>query len=109
MIKKSFGAVVVSFLFLLGGIVYAQNSTNPNSLSSQGRQGGVRPRVPQVMIDACTGKSEGADCEFSTPGGMRSGTCTNTVDKKYLLCRLKHVKQNYDSLLLQNQGQGQKQ
>ena len=103
MIKKSLVAVVVLFLFLLVGTVYAQNSTNQNSLSSQGQQGGRRPRVPQVMIDACTGKSEGAACEFSTPGGMRSGICTTTMDKKYLLCRLKHVKQDYASL--QQQGQ----
>ncbi len=108
MIKKSLVVVGVVFLFVLVGTVYAQNSTNQNSLSQQGIQGslgagGRRNRVPQVMIDACTGKSEGAACEFSTPGGMRSGVCTKTMDKKYLLCRLNHVKQNYASL--QQQGQ----
>jgi len=105
MIRKNLVAVVVLFLFLLVGSVYAQNSTNQNNLFPQGPQGGRRPRVPQVMIDACTGKSEGAACEFSTSVGMRSGICTTTMDKKYLVCRLNHVKRDYASL--QQQGQGQ--
>ena len=92
MIKKISG--VVLFLFLLIGVLYAQDSMDQSDRPSQRGQedqGGERngsPRVPpQSAIDACVGKSEGTACEVSTPEGGKAGDCAYTPDKKYFACR----------------------
>src|SRR5437016_493265 len=93
MVKNLLGAMVIALL--LAGPVYAQN--NPPSgdePQGQGTQGEHKPRhhrvPPKAAINACSGKSEGDACQFTTPRGKAiSGMCHNTRDKKYFACRPK--------------------
>jgi hypothetical protein len=84
MFKKVLNLVL--FLFLLAGIVYAQNAME---------QGGKRippSRVPpQAAIDVCKDKAQGTACEVSTPDGNKPGICTDTPDKKYFVCMPKDM------------------
>ena len=87
---------LVSFLFLLVGTVYAQNSMDQSGIPTQGQQEGQEgsrmggqengpPSVPpQFAIDACTGKSEGATCQAGREG---VGVCSYTPDRKYFACK----------------------
>lgn len=48
-------------------------TTPPDGLLDQGNGPGDRP--PQEALDACTGQSQGATCQMTTPHGQLSGSC----------------------------------
>ncbi len=81
MTKKISG--IVLFLFLLTGIVCAQDPMPPQ----EGQRNSPTRIPPQSAIDACAGKSEGTACEISTPEGTKTGDCAYTPDKQYFACR----------------------
>ncbi|OQX21259.1 MAG: hypothetical protein BWK75_03450 [Candidatus Altiarchaeales archaeon A3] len=55
-------------------LVCVPESGPPPNQWPQGGQGpGGQP--PQEVIDACSGKIEGDDCEFTFPQGKENGTC----------------------------------
>jgi hypothetical protein len=87
MIKKNLFGAVLMVLFL-SSFSYAQNVTGPKSLSQN--QGVVikHHKPSQASIDACVGKSAGDSCGYTTHSGkIRSGTCVNPQDHKYLFCK----------------------
>ena len=89
MIKKNLIGAVLMVLFL-AGTSFAQDATDQNN-PPQGQGAGSEHshHAPsQAAIDACSGKSEGGSCNYTTPRGKdRSGTCTYTQDKQSLFCK----------------------
>ena len=89
MIKKNLIGAVIMVLFL-ASTSYAQDATDQsNPPQDQSAGAGHSHHAPsQAAIDACSGKSEGDSCSYTTPRGKdRSGTCTNTQDKQSLFCK----------------------
>jgi len=53
-----------------------------NQTSDQPPQPGDGPAPPPEALNACTGASQGATCEFTTPRGTITGTCQLTPDQQ---------------------------
>jgi len=62
----------------------SSQSSQQSSQTSSGQQGGNTP--PQQALDACTGKSSGASCTFSTPNGTINGSCKTRPNQSSLAC-----------------------
>ncbi len=59
----------------------------PKGQSGQGASGGSpSPTPPQAAISACSGKSSGSSCSFSTPNGNLSGICKIPPGQSSLAC-----------------------
>lgn len=62
-------------------------ATGGTGTVSGGSQSGSTPQTPpQAAIDACSYKSSGASCSFSTPNGSVSGTCKTPPNTSSLAC-----------------------
>jgi hypothetical protein len=84
MFKKNLIGAVLMVLFL-AGTSYAQDAPE----QSQGAGAEHSHRAPsQASIDACSGKSEGDGCSFTTPHGKNvSGSCSKAKDGQTMFCK----------------------
>lgn len=64
-----------SALGMAGLLVMLASELVLASSSDMRRPPGEHRRPPQAAFDACTGKTEGAAVEVSTPGGTIKATC----------------------------------
>ncbi len=65
-----------------GGGAQPSGSPGPN----QGGGNGAPPTPPQEAINACSGKTTGASCSFTTPNGNVSGICDTPPNTSSLAC-----------------------
>ncbi|HUO50093.1 MAG TPA: YHYH protein [Candidatus Paceibacterota bacterium] len=56
-----------------------------NQTQGGGQQSGA-PTPPQGALEACSGKTSGASCSFSTPNGSINGTCHTPPGQSVLAC-----------------------
>ena len=73
-------------LLTLGQVV-ASSGASAEPAQPRPTQAHERPPhpPPQVALDACKGKREGAACSFEAPDGTLDGTC-RTVKDDYFAC-----------------------